>query len=579
LVKCFSGCTQREVIAALERKGLWPRSKREKSSSIQRATKDPGAADANGSDSLNTAISLRRQANYRKRRTVERYLRGRSIVLELPKGVGEVSATRLRDLGYSANVPGMLVPIYDSQLLNNSERRPRLIGVQLTLLKQMANNKIVRDMRRNFGKTGGGVVQFGGRPEDVLLIAEGVETALSVFEAIGASTWAALSAGNMASITIPPQVQVVVVCADNDDPGLKAGTALAERVAKMGKTALLAVPEHQGDDFNDVLIHSGADAISDAIRNTQEIEAPETSSVRLITAGDLLNRDFPPRRNILAPWLPWQGLAMIHAQRGTGKTWVAFGVMCAVAAGGEFLGWTADACTDVLYLDGELPGNLLQQRYAEFRRTFGAAIDERISFVRPDLQDAGMPDLSTPSGQAQIDELITPSTGLIIIDSKATLCRTGLENDAESWRPVQSWMLKHRAAGKSILLIHHSGKSGLQRGTSAIEDVLDTVIGLRHTDDYSAENGAEFDVVFEKTRNFFGSDAASFHAKIETENGPVSWTLSGDKQTERLEEIAKMVTDGIGRKEIADHFGISTSRIAQLVKQARRKGLIDDEAA
>ena len=41
-----------------------------------------------------------------------------------------------------------------------------------------------------------------------------------------------------------------------------------------------------------------------------------------------------------------------------------------------------------------------------------------------------------------------------------------------------SWMLAQRAAARSVLLIHHAGKGGGQRGTSRKEDVLDTVISL-----------------------------------------------------------------------------------------------------
>ena len=36
-----------------------------------------------------------------------------------------------------------------------------------------------------------------------------------------------------------------------------------------------------------------------------------------------------------------------------------------------------------------------------------------------------------------------------------------------------------RRRGMAVLLIHHAGKSGDQRGTSAREDIMDTVISLR----------------------------------------------------------------------------------------------------
>jgi hypothetical protein len=51
--------------------------------------------------------------------------------------------------------------------------------------------------------------------------------------------------------------------------------------------------------------------------------------------------DIPPRENILSPWLPQQGLAMIYAPRGVGKTYVALNIAFAVASGTSFLKWEA----------------------------------------------------------------------------------------------------------------------------------------------------------------------------------------------------------------------------------------------
>ena len=51
--------------------------------------------------------------------------------------------------------------------------------------------------------------------------------------------------------------------------------------------------------------------------------------------------------------------------------------------------------------------------------------------------------------------------------------------------PVQEWILQLRRRGISVLIVHHAGKGGDQRGTSAKEDVLDTVIKLSRPDDYN----------------------------------------------------------------------------------------------
>jgi len=63
-----------------------------------------------------------------------------------------------------------------------------------------------------------------------------------------------------------------------------------------------------------------------------------------------------------------------------------------------------------------------------------------------------------------------------------------------------------------VPFIHHSGKGGEQRGTSRREDVLDTVIALKRPADYSPEQGACFEVHYEKSRGIFGDDVAPFKA-------------------------------------------------------------------
>ena len=88
-----------------------------------------------------------------------------------------------------------------------------------------------------------------------------------------------------------------------------------------------------------------------------------TNGLKALTGAQLLTTNFPPREMLLSPWLPRKGLAMLYAERGLGKTWIALNVAHAVAGGGEILGWKAPAPRRVVYLDGEMPASLLQERY------------------------------------------------------------------------------------------------------------------------------------------------------------------------------------------------------------------------
>ena len=45
------------------------------------------------------------------------------------------------------------------------------------------------------------------------------------------------------------------------------------------------------------------------------------------------------------------------------------------------------------------------------------------------------------------------------------------ESDADGWTTMQQWLLRLRRRGVSVLVVHHAGKNGEQRGISNREDV------------------------------------------------------------------------------------------------------------
>jgi len=75
--------------------------------------------------------------------------------------------------------------------------------------------------------------------------------------------------------------------------------------------------------------------------------------------------------------------------------------------------------------------------------------------------------------QAELDRWLD-GVDLLILDNLSSLTAVVRDNDAESWGPIQEWLPKLRRRGVSVLVVHHAGKGGQQRGTSRREDVLDT---------------------------------------------------------------------------------------------------------
>jgi putative DNA primase/helicase len=89
-------------------------------------------------------------------------------------------------------------------------------------------------------------------------------------------------------------------------------------------------------------------------------DSQQPSRIIAVEAADFMSHVLPPRENIVTPWFPRQGLSMVYAARGVGKTHFSLGIAHAVASGGEFLSWRVPAPRGVLFLDGEMPASILQ---------------------------------------------------------------------------------------------------------------------------------------------------------------------------------------------------------------------------
>lgn len=206
---------------------------------------------------------------------------------------------------------------------------------------------------------------------------------------------------------------------------------------------------------------------------------------------------------------------------------------------------------------------------------FDEGTKDRLKLITPDLHEGPMPDLSTHKGRATIEPLVEESD-LIIVDNISSLFRCGVENDAESWQPAQDWALNLRKCGKSILFIHHAGKGGQQRGTSKKEDALDTVICLKNPSGYRSNQGASFEVIYEKTRHFAGTGALPFQVKLRIEEGDHwHWDILDIETDPVVATVAELHKQGCTLKEIQEQAGLSKSQVETRKKKAEELGLID----
>ncbi|MCG5495639.1 AAA family ATPase [Ectothiorhodospira variabilis] len=331
-------------------------------------------------------------------------------------------------------------------------------------------------------------------------------------------------------------------------------------------------PPRHGDDHVVRMPTAGREAPQ------PEQEDERQRPVKLIGLSDFLAQKFPPRDNLLAPWLPSQGLCMVFAQRGIGKTHFALGVAYAVASGGAFLGWEAPEPKGVLYLDGEMPAGAMQERLAAIVASAEHEAAAPFDILTPDLQPEGMPRLDSAQGQDAIESILTPEHKLIVVDNISTLTATR-ENEADGWSTTQAWALRQRSAGRSVLFIHHAGKGGAQRGTSRREDVLDTSIRLSRPQDYDPRQGACFEIHFEKARGILGEDVASLEATLAAgPDGSQTWvTRTVEEST--FDRVVDLLREGLSQKEVALELEINKSNVNRHAKRAVAGGYLTDEQA
>jgi putative DNA primase/helicase len=293
--------------------------------------------------------------------------------------------------------------------------------------------------------------------------------------------------------------------------------------------------------------------------------------------NDFLNLDIPAREMLLSPILPERSLAMLYAPRGIGKTLLGLSIGLAVASGAPLLRWSTPKARRVLYVDGEMPLVSLQERLRAISLGLSGEIPNAgFRILAADHIEGGI-NLGAEEGQRSLEPLLD-DVDLLILDNLSTLCPTGGESASDAWVPMQNWLLKLRRQGIAVLFIHHAGNNGRQRGTSRREDALDTVIALRQPEDYSPEQGARFEVHFEKLRNRAdGAGAVPFEARLESF---VATGREGNRWCSRelvapiLKRASALFAEGLTVREVAVTLRISKTEAGRLRLQALDDGLL-----
>lgn len=191
---------------------------------------------------------------------VETYLASRSIWTVLDTG-----ALRYHPSCYYRPDGGSAVEKRPAMIAAVTDLEGRITGAHRTWLAPDGSGKAqIGTPRRAMGNLLGHAVRFGVAT-DVLAAGEGIETILSLRLALpGMPMAAALSAGHLSAIELPPTLCRLYIARDTDAAGDRALATLTERAGATGIDVLVLSPE--AGDFNDDLQAHGLDTLRTVLR-------------------------------------------------------------------------------------------------------------------------------------------------------------------------------------------------------------------------------------------------------------------------------------------------------------------------
>lgn len=300
--------------------------------------------------------------------------------------------------------------------------------------------------------------------------------------------------------------------------------------------------------------------------DTLDIKAkPAAEGGLLIDYDNFLAEEIEPRRPLLidaqtrGEIFLSSSINQIFAYRGIGKTAVTQAIVKALVHGGVQLKFHSPGKCRVVLVDGELPAAQLQERC----RLFIGHGNGLIRLVTRE-RSKWFPKLSQVADQGRfIAEIESFAPDVIVFDTLSSVFRFDT-NDAEAWDAANEFLTELRSKGYCVILIHHAGKNGSQRGRTDGDDRLDVAIKLEAPEGWEPGQGLAFDLSYEKVRH--GAFLKPFSARF-TEG---QWEIAGRTKDVIAESIRTALNEGKSIREVAKEFGISPTTVWRASQGGKR---------
>ena len=281
-------------------------------------------------------------------------------------------------------------------------------------------------------------------------------------------------------------------------------------------------------------------------------------------------QDLPDRRYFLYPIIPEASITLIAGEDGSGKSMFCMGITDALAKGQNFQPWENRAGSPIkcFYFEGEMHPYDFQERLIQMDTnenfhvySAGANQSDANPFSRGNLTELEY-------RQALAIKIIQEGYKFVVIDNLASLAPGINENQKADYDPINQWLLSLRHAGVTILLVHHLGKGGEQRGTSAREDNVDSIIYIKKPQRHNAQDGCKFDLRFDKFRPRVDTDSRDLVRNRQfwyrqNDQGIYVWHRSESKLEEGIGILKDLLNSNLTLNQIADRHGTSQPSVSR----------------
>ena len=272
----------------------------------------------------------------------------------------------------------------------------------------------------------------------------------------------------------------VVIWPDNDKPGQEAAAKLAKRMPRARVLRVDDLPE--GADAADVAPDNPDAWLADRLAPD-----PETQLRDLLSVHAWAVRPIAPPTRLLGELATKTTRMFLVGRTGLGKTMLGFAMACGMASGSGFLHWQSARPARVLYIDGEMPGELIRTRAIDgLRRSLVTVPPGNLIIFARDMEDelaarfpmlGRMPPLNTEAGHNFVHTLISiiGEVDVVIFDNVMSLI-TGDQKDEVPWSDTQALIssLTTKQIGQ-VWLDHTGHNADRQYGSSTKAWRFDTV--------------------------------------------------------------------------------------------------------